>query len=261
MGETLSARILNPFTQEYAPLRTDWYGVYAPKNTAENKLVHWKFDNHATEFGYIHGANIFYDPSLTRVLYPKDNNVVSLVDVENETEIASAQFEDWGKLPTWSPDGQFLSIVSHEGNADEFYLISRDGGEFQKITNLSEELNFGSISEVVWSPDSKQIVFWLNTIPGELEDGAQSELAILDIRSRQVTRLCIPGISNYAYEPWSMNHPEPIWSPDGRYIMFTQWDDPAAPKKYNVLVIDTETGNVEKISENTAPIGWMVNGQ
>jgi Tol biopolymer transport system component len=58
-----------------------------------------------------------------------------------------------------------------------------------------------------------------------------------------------------------MNHPEPIWSPDGRYIMFTQWDDPAAPKKYNVLVVDTETGAVEKISENTAPIGWMVNGQ
>jgi len=55
-----------------------------------------------------------------------------------------------------------------------------------------------------------------------------------------------------------MGHPEPIWSPDGRYIMITQWDDPASPKKYSVLVVDPVAGSVQKISENTEPIGWMV---
>ena len=49
----------------------------------------------------------------------------------------------------------------------------------------------------------------------------------------------------------------PGWSPDSRYIMITQWDDPVSPKKYSVLVIDPVTGAVETISENTAPIGWM----
>ena len=192
-----------------------------------------------------------------RVLYPRDNGVISLVNVENETELASTQFEDWGRLPNWSPDGQYLSIVNHEGNADEFYLISRDGNEFQRITNFSEELDFVSISESVWSPDSKQIAFWLNTEAGEQKAGAQSELAILDVATMQVTRLCIQGISISAPKPWQMGHPEPIWSPDGKFIMITQWDDPAAPKKYYVLVIDTETGFIEKISENTAPVGWM----
>jgi WD40 repeat protein len=257
MGDRLSAQLLNPFTQENAPLRTDWSGMYAPKNPYQDKLVQWKFDQHATEISIIYGANILYDPRLTRVLYPKDNGVVSLVDVENEMELASAQFEDWGRLPSWSADGEYLTIVNHEGNVDEFYLVSRDGNEFQKITNFSQEVSLASVSEYSWSPYSNQIAFWLNTETNELADGAQSELAVLDIPSKQVTRLCIQGISKNAYEPWTMNHPEPIWSPDGRYIMITQWDDPAAPKKYYVLVVDTVTGSLEKISENAAPVGWM----
>jgi hypothetical protein len=262
IGNKLSAKLLNPFTQKYMTLRTDWKEVYRPSNPFEDKLVQWKFDQHAISATYVYGANILYDQSLTRVLYPKGNGVVSLVDVENETELANAQFQNWGELPSWSPDGQYLSILNHEGNTDEFYLVSRDGREFQKITNFSEVMGLASVLESAWSPDNKKIAFWLNTGESEEVDGAQSELAILDIVSKQVTRLCIQGISNYAYKhQWTMNHPEPIWSPDGRYIMFTQWDDPAAPKKYNVLVVDTETGAVEKISENTAPIGWMVNGQ
>ncbi len=258
-GNKLSSQLLNPFTQEHAPLRTDWSGVYTPKNPYQDKLVEWQFDLHATKISYVYGANILYDPSLTRVLYPKDNGVVSLVEVESEVELATAQFEDWGRLPTWSPDGQYLTIVNHEGNTDEFYLISRDGNEFQRITNFSEELDFSSVSESVWSPDSKQIAFWLNTETGEQEAGAQAELAILDVATRQVTRLCIQGISVAAVKPWIMGHPEPIWSPDGKYIMITQWDDSVAPKKYSVLVIDPVTGAAEKISKNTEPIGWMIN--
>jgi Tol biopolymer transport system component len=164
---------------------------------------------------------------------------------------------DWGRLPIWSPNGEYLTILNHEANAEEFYLIARDGKEFQRITNFAEDLDHASIPEYTWSPNSDRIAFWLNSEIGDLKDGAQSELAILDIPSGQVTRLCIQGISSIAYEPLSMNHPEPIWSPDGRYIMITQWDDPVAPHKYYVLVVDTETGFVEKISENTAPIGWM----
>ncbi len=258
MGNKLSVQLLNPFTQTHIPLKTDWQGAYRPADPIYDQVADWKFDKKATEIFYVYGANILYDPTLTRVVYPKDNGIVSLVNVETETELASAQFADWGQLPSWSPDGQYLSIISHEGNADEFYLISRDGNEFQRITNFSEELDFVSISESVWSPDSKQIAFWLNTETDEQKDGAQSELAILDITSRQITRLCIQGISTNAYEPWTMNHPEPIWSPDSKYIMVTQWDDPVAPKKYSVLVIDPITGATEKISENTAPIGWMI---
>jgi len=250
-------QLLNPFTQEHSVLRTDWDGVYAPENPFYDKLPQWKFDQSVTEIFFVYGSNILYDPTLTRAVYPKDDGNVALVDVKTGTELASAQFIDWGYLPSWSPNGEHLMIVNSEESADEFYLISRDGNKFQKATNFSEEFGSASVSEYAWSPDSKQIAFWLHTETGAQEAGAQSELAILDVATRQVTRLCIHGLSVSASEPWMMGHPEPIWSPDGRYIMITQWDDPAAPRKYSVLVVDPLTGAMEKISENTAPIGWM----
>jgi Tol biopolymer transport system component len=151
--------------------------------------------------------------------------------------------------------------VNRTGTVEDFYLVSRDGKEFQRITDFASEFNFVSIPEYTWSLDNQRIAFWLKLKDDGQQAGAQSELAILDIPTRQVTRLCIQGISSITYESIVMDHPEPIWSPDGRYLMITQWDNPTSPKKYYVLVVDTETGSIEKISENTAPVGWMVKNQ
>lgn len=253
--------LVNPFAQELTLLKTDWEGAYRPAEPFRDPVADWKFDRKATEISYVYGANILYDPTLTRVVFPKEGGNVALVDVQSSKELAHANFEDWGSLPSWSPNGQYLTILNHEDLVDNFYLVSRDGDEFERITDFASEFDYVSVPEYTWSPDNQRIAFWLRLEDDEHLDGAQSELAILDTSSKQVTRLCIEGISNIAYEPLSMNHPEPIWSPDGRYIMITQWDDPAAPKGYYVLIVDTETGFIEKISENTAPVGWMANHQ
>ncbi len=254
----ISGQLLNPFTQEHISLKTQWPGGYVPADPHKVNVLDWELDAKANGAFYAHGTNILYDPTLTRVVYPKEAGVVSLVDVETGVELASARFVDWGRLSSWSPSGEYLVIVNQEGNAEEFYLVSKDGPDFQRITDFSKKLKNASVLEYSWSPDSRRIAFWLNTEAGEPQDGAQSELAVLDIASKRVTRLCIQGISKNAYEPWMMNQPEPVWSPEGRYLMITQWDNPAAPTKYYVVVIDAVTGLTEKISENTAPIGWMV---
>jgi Tol biopolymer transport system component len=254
----VTIQLLNPFNQEHSILRTNWSGVYAPENPFYDKLVQWKFDQKITDISYVYGANILFDPTLTRVLYPKDGSIVSLTDVENEAELVQGNFTDWGRLPQWSLDGENLAIVNREGNVDEFYLVNRNGGEFERITDFASEFDYATIPDYTWSPDGSQIAFWLELDQTNVEDGPQSELAILDIPTRQVTRLCIEGISNNAYEPWVMNHPEIHWSPDGNYIMITTWDDPDNRRNYSVLVVDPLTGAVEEISQNTAPIGWMV---
>lgn len=255
---TVETRLLDPITKLHSPLKNDWDDAYSPANPYQDKVADWKFDRMATKTFDVYGANILYDPTLTRVVYPKDDGVVSLVDVETETELASARFTDWGRIPSWSPNGEYLTILNREGNVDEFYLVSRNGGEFQRITNFAKELGFATITDYTWSPDSARIGFWLNMEQDEVADGEQSELAIIDISTRQVTRLCIQGISTNAYDPWAMRHPEPVWSLDGKYIMFTQWDDANNPRNYFVLVVDPITGEWENISQNTAPIGWMV---
>ena len=253
--------VVNPLTQEHILLKTDWEEAYRPADPIKDKVANWKFDRYSTELFYVYGANMLYDPTLTRVLFPKDGDDVALVDVQSGKELAHANFADWGSLPSWSPNGDYLTILNREGLVDNFYLVSRDGEEFQRITDFASEFDFTSIPEYTWSPDSTRIAFWLQLEDDGGQEGAQAELAILDIPTRQVTRLCIQGISNIPAEPLWMSHPEPIWSPDGRYIMFTQWDDPVAPKGYYVLVVDTLTGAVEKLSENTAPVGWMTNDQ
>jgi len=253
--------IVNPFTEEHTLLKTDWEGAYRPADPIKDKVANWKFDRDSTELFYVYGANVLYDPILSRVLFPKDSGDVVLIDVQSGEELAHANFVNWGSLPSWSSDGEYLTILNREGTVDNFYLISRDGEEFQHITDFASEFEFASIPEYTWSPDSTRIAFWLKLKDDGQQRGTQSELAILEIPTRQVTRLCIQGISNIADEPLWMNHPEPIWSPDGRFIMFTQWDDLAAPEGFFVLVVDTETGAVEKISKNTAPAGWMTNDQ
>ena len=249
--------LINPFTQERTDVETKWSGDYRPINPYQAFVADWKFDRDATKRYYVYGANILYDPTLSRVVDPKKDKEVVLVDVNSKTELAFMEFTDWGRLPSWSFDGKHLAILNREGDVEEFYLIDRDGGEFQRITDFSSEFEYVFIPEYTWSPDGSQIAFWLELENENRDDGPQSELAILDISTRQVTRLCIEGMSSNSYEPWAMNHPEPIWSPDGRYLLITQWDNPDARRDYYVLVVDPITDYVERISKNTAPVGWM----
>jgi len=256
----MSPRVYNPFTGDYKKLRTDFVD-YVGKDIA------WGLDWIALSTLHMEGANIVYDQSLTRVLFPRSGDIVSLTDVETGKELASLYLPNWGRLPKWSPDGNYLSIIgTAKSNAtkasDEFYIISRDGGEFKRLTHFSNTFEQSAIADYSWSPDGKKIVFWSYTELGDPNaEGAQSELMILDITTGEVTNLCIQGIS--AITPLNdvvlFAQLEPIWSPDGSQIMISQWDTTQGQnnKNYNVLVIDIPSLISVKINENKQPAGWM----
>jgi len=248
-------RSFNPFTKEYEQLRTDWPDSYKEKG------LDWSLDNRAIKSLYYIGANIVYDPTLTRVVYPKKGQIVSLINVEAEQELASIQLPKWGRLPRWSDDGQNLVLVASANpdtttGQDEFFIVSRDGPEFRRLTTLTEQFDTVHISDYAWSPDGKQIAFWLNT---EAEDptveGTQSELAILDIETGEITTLCIQGISAKMTHAILITHTQPVWSPDGSQIMFAQLASNRLG--YNVLVVDLTTNTAFKVTTNKEPIGWM----
>lgn len=253
-------RLYNITTEDYMPLKTDWPYVYKGEN------LDWGLDGEAIRFSSSDGANIVYDPAITRVVYPKRGQTVSLTDVETGQELASIELPLWGRLPRWSPDGQNLVLIaSMDPKAapghDEFFIVSRDGPEFKRLTHLTEKLETAHISEYAWSPDGSQIAFWLNT---EADDptleGTQSELAILDVASGEITKLCIQGISApIRSDPMPlMTRTQPIWSPDGRQVVFTQLN-PSLANTYDVLVLDLETKTALKIASNKQPVGWMIN--
>lgn len=244
-------------TQEYITLKTDWENAYAGKGPE------WELDARAIDIHYYKGANIVYDPSITRVIYPKRGEIISLTDVETGQELASIQLPQWGRLPRWSDDGKHLVLIASTDlkaapGHDELYIVSRDGPEFKRLTYLTNQFEKVHISEYAWSPDGTRIAFWLNTTADDsMLEGTQSELAILDIESGEITRLCIEGISAPMRHEIQMTHTQPVWSPDGQQIAFAQLDF-SSVNTYNVMVVDLKTQTAFKVATNQEPIGWML---
>lgn len=252
--------LYNVLTGEYTPLKTDWPDAYKGDD------LDWKLDKQAIDVSSSDGANIVYDPAISRVVYPRKGQVVALTDITTGRMLASIQLPKWGQLPRWSIDGQHLVLIASTNpktdlGQDEFFIVSRDGPEFKRLTYLTEQFDKVHISEYAWSPDGKRIAFWLNT---EAEDptleGTQSELAVMDIETGEINRLCIEGISAPMRREIQMTHTQPVWSPDGLQIAFAQLDSTKV-SSYNVLVVDLETQTAFKVAANKEPIGWMLKEQ
>lgn len=56
--------------------------------------------------------------------------------------------------PVWSPDGQWITFISHRNGRYNIYKIRPDGSEFGRLT--SHDMDEGYFS---WTPDGKYIVF------------------------------------------------------------------------------------------------------
>lgn len=263
-------------TGSYDELHTKWPDVYRG-NQLDWHVDAWSLWSLSYPGANIAGANIAYDSTLNRVVYPKNDETVVLIDAKNGKELTSIKLPNWGRIPRWSNDGEKLVLVANidensfdiepvEGvmprfaRNEEFFVVSRDGSEFEQLTHLTDQSSHISIDEYAWSPDGSLIAFWVNVGNNDASlDGKMSTLMLLDVNLGQVTDLCIQGISgrfNRKADGIHMIYPQPVWSPDGSQIMITQLD-PKDSKKYNVLVVDLASKQAFPIVENLAPIGWM----
>ena len=54
--------------------------------------------------------------------------------------------------PRWSPDGRRIAFISNRSGVNQLYLISRDGGEAERVTDCP-----AAVSNPVWSPCGEKI--------------------------------------------------------------------------------------------------------
>jgi len=71
--------------------------------------------------------------------------------------------------PAWSPDGKTLAFLSARDGNSQVYLLSMDGGEAKKLTQLSTGADLFH-----WSPDGRTIAFTSSVYP-DCKDDACNE--------------------------------------------------------------------------------------
>jgi len=134
--------------------------------------------------------------------------------------------------PAWSPDGSWIAYASdYDGNEQwDIFLVSPKTGEVVNLTTTKE------ISEEspVWSPDSKQVAY-----TAKPKTGSSYEIDLMDVYSRRVKHLTQntpKGRSNF----------DPIFSRDGKFIVYTQAD--AGEKDASVFVIELASGKTTNLT-------------
>ena len=165
-------------------------------------------------------------------------------------------------LPAWSPDGRLISFVSARGpQGDEdpkarLWVMRADGGEAWSITDGAE-----SVQRYAWSPDARTIAFTMSD-PRTAEettatrardderpfedDYRRVHLWVVDVASRTATRVT-SGTDLTIAGPLS-------WSTDNRHVAFAAGVTPLLRDgRRDVVVADTTTKTIEKISPNFGP--------
>src|SRR5581483_10478038 len=175
--------------------------------------------------------------------------------------------------PRWSPDGQSLAFLSarasgsgpaNETPRNQVYILSMQGGEARRITNLKN-----GVSSFQWSPDGTRLACLSRIGPGDTRpelaersdvrhyrnisykfndtgwfDDRRSHLWVVEVKagaSKQIT----------SGDDW--NDTDPQWSPDGTKIAFVSdrtgkaFDD---SRNTDVWVIAAEGGPLTKISNH-----------
>ncbi|MDZ7791006.1 MAG: amidohydrolase family protein [Xanthomonadales bacterium] len=152
----------------------------------------------------------------------------------------------WNFQPRYSPDGSKIAFVSDRDGAENIWIMDADGSNLQQVSDESEHL----LHNPAWSPDGDYIA----------------------ARKGYVSQRSIPAGSIWLYhrgggkgvslvdrlhgEESQKNIAEPDFSPDGRYVYYSQDMTPGSVWQYNkdanegifaVRRLDRETGETETV--------------
>ena len=130
----------------------------------------------------------------------------------------------------WSPDGKFVAFVSDATGEDEIHVGPADGREPAKaITEGADTYKY----EIVWSPDSKKILW------GDKKQRVQC----VDRDSRKVTLVD----QAKAFEIRSY-----VWSPDSKWIAYAR---PESDNLGKIVLYSLENGSKTDVTD-----GWYAAG-
>ncbi|MFM7204556.1 MAG: amidohydrolase family protein [Myxococcota bacterium] len=149
----------------------------------------------------------------------------------------------WDMQPRYSPDGRFIAFTSDRAGGDNIWVMNADGSNPQAVT----QEDFRLFSSPAWSPDSLYVVARKH-FTSERSLGA-GELWLMH-------RTGGDGVQLTKRPTDQKDVGEPAFSPDGKFVYFSQDTTPGPFFEYNkdsnkgiysILRLERETGELETL--------------
>ena len=119
------------------------------------------------------------------------------------------------RSPTWSPDGKWIAYVADSTGEEQIYLTDEKAAAPKQITNTKSLKG-----QIIWSPDSKALLFTDSSkklFKYAVAQGETKELAKGDVISFGGNAIVTPA-----------------WSPDSKWVSFTKEGPNLMPHVYLV---------------------------
>ncbi|RPA35827.1 amidohydrolase family protein [Shewanella frigidimarina] len=217
--------------------KVKWH-VNAPENAPLSKI-----DINVTEGTWM---NVNVSPDGEHIVFDLLGDIYQIPIAGGQAK-PLAQGIAWQMQPVYSPDGKYIAFTSDEDGGDNIWIMNADGTNPHPITTET----FRLLNSPAWSPDSQYLVARKH-FTGTRSLGA-GEVWMFHVAGGEGVKL-----TERPNEQKDLG--EPAYSPDGRYIYFSQ---DATPGKtfhyskdsvkgiYKIKRYDTQTGDIEVLIEGT----------
>ncbi len=167
--------------------------------------------------------------------------------IEGGEAVALTNDIAWQMQPTFSPDGKTIAFTSDQGGGDNIWVMPIEGGEANAVTNET----FRLLNSPAWSPDGDYLVARKHFTSGRSLGAGEVWMYHKDGGK---------GVKLTARPNDQKDLGEPAFSPDGRYVYFSQ---DATPGKtfhyskdsvqgiYKIKRYDRQTGDIEVLISGT----------
>jgi TolB protein len=141
--------------------------------------------------------------------------------------------------PDWSPDGKKIAFTRCGSARCEIWTVKYDGTGFKRVGPDCLRKSNGCIdrSSPSWSPDGKRIAF------GQASDirnqrAKDPEIYVMNAKGSEVRRITDMSAAN----PYAIDLLWPIWSPDGKQLIFEvkhfEAADPPNRRAFFIIGVD-----------------------